>query len=107
MNKIINTALVAVCLLSSSAFAELPSWYPVVFDSYGIIDSIKANTISIDGSRFILSPTAKVATTSNKASHIREIKSGQTVGANIITINSRKLVDHIWLIPKGEIIKVP
>jgi hypothetical protein len=107
MNKIINTAVVVVCFFSSSVLAELPNWYPVVFDSYGVIDSIDANTIIIDGSRFMLSPTAKVATTTNKASHINEIKSGQTVGANIITINSRKLVDHIWLIPKGEIVKVP
>jgi hypothetical protein len=107
MNKIINKALIVACFFSSSVLAELPNGYPVVFDRYGVIDSIDANTIIIDGSRFILSPTAKVATTSNKASHINEIKPGQTVGANIITINSRKLVDYIWLIPKGEIVKVP
>ncbi len=107
MNKIINKALIVACFFSSSVLAELPNWYPVVFDRYGVIDSIDANTIIIDGSQFILSPTAKVATTTNKTSHINEIKLGQTIGANIITINSRKLVDHIWLIPKGEVVKVP
>lgn len=102
MNRIINTAMAAACLFSSSVFAELPNWYPENFDTYGVIDSMNARTISIDGNQLILSPTAKVSIVSNKTSNIKKIKSGQTVGAQIITINNRKLVDHIWLIPEGD-----
>lgn len=107
MNRLIKLISAACCLFSAVAFAALPKWYPQSFDSYGIIDTISSNSISIEKRQFILSPTAKVSTVDSKVSDIGQIKPGQTIGVDIITINNRKLVDHIWLIPEGEKIISP
>jgi len=107
MNKLLFTILFGTTLFTSAVRAELPGWYPDDYDTVGVVNSIKYNTVTIDGLTHKLSPTAKVSTVSASKADIRAIQVGLTVGANFIKINNRELVDRLWLIPDSELELLP
>lgn len=94
--------LMAICLYSASAMAELPGWYPKSYFIVGFVDSLNRLTITIDDLPIRLSPTAKFATVSNPNASMAGLKVRQMVGVSTIVINKRRLVDQIWLIPENE-----
>ena len=94
--------LVATCLFASTAFAELPGWYPKSYFTVGFIDALSRTSISIDDYPLLLSPTVKFATESNSNANIADLKVRQMVGVHTILINKRRLVDRIWLTPEDE-----
>ena len=104
MNKtnLLTGTLLAALMFSSSVLAELPSWYPRQFDAVGFVDMLSGSSIFIDDRSYILSPTVKFATPDSKEADLNQLKIRDLIGFNIITINSRRLVDRIWLIPKDD-----
>ena len=104
MNKtnILTGTLLAALMFSSSVLAELPSWYPSQFNATGVVFVLSGRSINIDDRPYILSPTVKFATPDSKEADLSQLKLRDFVGFNIITINNRRLVDRIWLIPKDD-----
>ena len=104
MNKIklVIALFFASWLFSASLLAQSTSWGFATFGNYGVIDKIAPNSIFIDDLEFRISPTAKYSTIDNNDASLALLKKGQMVGFTTIVINSRRLIDHIWLIPDDE-----
>jgi len=94
--------LIATCLFTSTAFAELPGWYPKSYFIVGYVDRLTRTSIAINDYPLLLSPTAKFATVNNSNANIADLKVRQMVGVHTLLINKRRMVDRIWLIPKDE-----
>jgi len=107
MNKThsLTATLIAALLFSSSVLAELPGWYPKNFDLVGFVDQLSTNSIFIDDRRFVISPTAQFSTPDNKTANLNQLSVKDMIGVQIITINNRRLVDRIWLIPRDDYAK--
>ena len=104
MNKIklVIAIFFASWLFSASLLAQSTSWSFGIFGNLGVIDKISNNSVFIDDLKFRISPTAKYSTIVNNNASLTLLKKGQMVGFTTIVINSRRLIDHIWLIPENE-----
>ena len=100
--KLVAGLFFAAWLVSSPLLAQSISWSFGTFGNFGVIDKIATNTIFIDDLGFRISPTAKYSTPSNMDASLALLKKGEMVGFTTIVINSRRLIDHIWLIPSHE-----
>lgn len=104
MNKIklIATIFLASWLFSTSLLAQSTTWDFRTFGNFGIINEIRNDSLFIDDMKFRVSPTAKLSTVDNSDASIGLLKKRQMVGFTTIIINSRLLIDHLWLIPENE-----
>ena len=104
MNKIklVIAIFFSACLFSSSLLAQSTSWGRGTFGNVGVVGQIKYNSIIIDDGVYRLSPVAKFTTLEKDDASLELLKVRQMVGFSLITINSRVMVDHIWLIPESE-----
>ena len=104
MNKIklVVGIIFAACLFSSTLLAQSPTWSRGTFANIGAVGQIKYNSIILDDATYRLSPVVKFSTAENSKASMGLLKVSQLVGFNIIAVNSRLMVDHIWLIPENE-----
>ena len=102
MTKLLAGLFLTACLFTSSVMAQSPTWSRGTFGNVGQVGQIRSNSIILDDVAYRLSPTAKFTTVDDSSADIGLLKVKQLVGFNIIKINNRLLVDHLWLIPADE-----
>lgn len=87
----------AIALSMSSAMAQSPReiYYPVM----GVVTQIKGNKIVVNDRVVKVLPTLKVRLKNNTLGQFSDVKVGQLVGMSLVTINSRRLVDTITILP--------
>ena len=101
--KLVTGLLFAAWLFASPLLAQSISWGIGTFRNVGVVDQISRKTIFIDDMKYLLSPTAKFSMVGKKSkASIKLLKKNQMVGFSTITINNRRLVDRLWLIPENE-----
>ncbi len=104
MNKIkyIAGIFLTAWMFSSPLSAQSTTWSFGTFGNFGVVDELSRSSVFIDDMKFRLSPTAKFSTADNSDASIGQLKKNQMVGFTTIIINSRLLIDHLWLIPENE-----
>jgi len=100
--KLVSGLIFAAWLFASPLLAQSVSWGIGTFRNFGVVDQISRKTIFIDDTKYLLSPTAKFSMVGKSKASIRLLKKNQMVGFSTITINNRRLVDRLWLIPENE-----
>ena len=103
-SKLVTGIFFAACLFSSALLAQSSgwSWSRGTFSNVGVVGQIRHNSIILDDAKYRLSPTVKFTTVKNIKANIDLLKVSHMVGFNIISVNKRLMVDHIWLIPENE-----
>ncbi|MFT5503559.1 MAG: hypothetical protein ACI845_002438 [Gammaproteobacteria bacterium] len=102
MKSILKAFILMVGIFPLLVYSAAPEWYPEKFALVGVVDQIDGNKIIISDRRYILSPVAGLSTPTFEKASISELKPGVMVGAEVSTINNRRLIQHIWVLTKEQ-----
>lgn len=84
--------------------SNLPATYPASFQAKGIVGGISSRTITVDGSRYTLSLSARVHSLSGNHASRLDLRGGTEIGFSFNrNANNRRTITEIWILPQGTI----
>lgn len=99
---LVTTSLPPV-LVSGTAAAQLPPFYPMTFQAAGIVDEVnlKENYIIVDDRQYTFAPGVQIRSAA-VAIPKEALRKGMALGLNYRTAtNHEKFVTEIWVLPAG------
>jgi hypothetical protein len=102
MKNLINSIILFIGLVPTLGVAATADWYPARYDMVGTVDSFVGRDLYINDRKFIVSPVAVFSTPKIEKGKLSQLKKGSLIGVKISKINNRRLIDHIWVIPKEQ-----
>ena len=84
--------------------SNLPATYPSSFQGKGIIGGVSSRTLTVDGSRYALSISARVHSLSGNNASRLDLRGGTEIGFSFVrNTNNRRTITEIWILPQGTI----
>lgn len=92
--------LIAVVVLFSISFFSAGSAQGSSLIDSGFVNEISRDFIQLNDQFFRISPTVEVILENGKTGTIDRIKPNDLVRVEVISINKRRLVNTIWVLPE-------